>query len=172
MMMKMLEAGGVSVLTDRIRGADEDNPQGYFEFERVKQIEHDKGWLPEAKGRAVKMISALLKHLPNHYQYKVIFMQRKMDEILASQKQMLLRRGEPTDTVSNERMADVFQKHLIQTRAWLDRQPNVQVLFIDYDETVQDPVAQAEKVSQFLGRSLNVWEMATVVDPKLHRHRG
>ena len=171
MMMRMLEAGGMAVLIDRIRGADEDNPQGYYEFERVKQLEHDKGWLPEAKGKAVKMISALLKYLPNDYQYKVIFMQRKMGEILSSQKQMLLRRGEATDAVSDDKMAEVFQKHLAQTQSWLNQQPNVQVLFIDYDETVRNPLTQAQRVSQWLGSFLDVWEMAAAVDPKLHRQR-
>ena len=32
MMMKMLEAGGMQVLTDNIRTPDEDNPKGYYEF--------------------------------------------------------------------------------------------------------------------------------------------
>ena len=172
MMMRMLEAGGMDVLTDRIRQADEDNPQGYYEFERVRQIERDQTWLPQAKGKAIKMISALLKHLPDDYQYKIIFMQRKMVEVLASQKQMMRRRGEATDAVGDERMADVFRKHLAQIHAWLDHQPNIQVLFVDYDETVRDPGTQVEKVSRWLGGSLNVEEMAAVVDPKLHRQRG
>ena len=171
MMMKMLEAGGMSILTDRIREADEDNPLGYYEFERVKQTEHDKTWLPEARGKAVKMVSALLKHLPPEYQYSILFMQRDMDEILASQKKMLLRRGEPTDSVSNERMAQVFEKHLAQMRAWLNHQPNAKTLFVNYDETVQDPMTQAQRVNEFLGGSLNIVEMAAVVDPKLHRQR-
>jgi len=101
MMMKMLEAGGMAVLTDNIRTADQDNPRGYYEFERVKQIEHDTAWLPEAQGKAVKMIAGLLKHLPADYVYKIIFMQRDMDEVLASQRQMLVRRGKPTDCASD-----------------------------------------------------------------------
>ena len=112
MMMKMLEAGGMQVLTDHIRTADEDNPKGYYEFERVKQIEHDQAWLPDAQGKVVKMISALLKHLPSSYTYKVIFMRRNIDEILASQKQMLIRRGEPTDVVSDEKLTELFDRHI------------------------------------------------------------
>jgi hypothetical protein len=61
MMMKMLAAGGLEPLTDNIRAADEDNPKGYYEFERVKQIEKDRDWLEDARGRVVKLISALLK---------------------------------------------------------------------------------------------------------------
>lgn len=88
MMMSMLEAGGMDVLTDGIRGADEDNPRGYYEFERVKQIEHDKGWLSDARGKAVKMVAALLKYLPPEYQYQVVFVRRNMDEVLASQRRI------------------------------------------------------------------------------------
>ena len=95
MMMGMLEAGGMAVLTDHVRTADEDNPRGYYEFERVKQIEHDQAWLPEAHGKVVKMIAALLKHLPPGYRYKIIFLQRHLEEVLASQRRMLVRRGSP-----------------------------------------------------------------------------
>ena len=93
MLMKMLEAGGLKPLTDRVRAADEDNPKGYYEFERVKRLEKDKEWLPEARGRAVKIISMLLKHLPPGFSYKILFMLRSMDEVLASQTQMLVGGG-------------------------------------------------------------------------------
>lgn len=93
MMMKMLEAGGMKILTDSQRTADEDNPKGYYEFELVKLIQRDKSWLPRAKGKVVKIISELLKNLPPDYQYKAIFMRRNLAEILAFQRQMLIRRG-------------------------------------------------------------------------------
>ena len=168
----MLEAGGVEPLTDNIRKADEDNPQGYYEFERVKQIEHDKAWLEQARGKAVKMISALLKHLPPQYQYKVIFMQRDVAEVLASQKEMLIRRGEPADKVDDEKMAAIFRRHLAQVQAWLDKQPNVAVLYVDYGQAVQGPLVQAKRVTDFLGGSLDVPAMATAVDSRLYRQRG
>src|SRR5687768_1736541 len=94
MMMKMLEAGGLEPVVDHVRKPDEDNPKGYYEFERVKALENDREWLPEAKGKFVKVISMLLRHLPADHRFKVIFMQRNMPEVLASQKKMLVRRGE------------------------------------------------------------------------------
>ncbi len=112
MMMRMLEAGGLPVLADHLRTADEDNPEGYYEFERVKKIEHDSAWLEEARGRVVKMISALLKHLPPGYTYKIVFMRRKLEEILASQREMLVRRGKPADATGDARMAEFFTSHL------------------------------------------------------------
>jgi hypothetical protein len=171
MLMKMLEAGGMEILTDNIRTADEDNPKGYYEFERVKQLEKDKSWLEDAKGKAVKIISALLQHLPADYTYKVIFMRRNMDEILASQKQMLIRRGEPTDRVSDEKMKQMFLKHLEQVEAWLARQPNMDVLYVNYNESLKEPVEHAEKINQFLGTVLDKERMVSAVDKTLHRQR-
>lgn len=171
MMMKMLEAGGLEALTDNIRGADEDNPKGYFEFERVKQIENDKAWLEDARGRVVKLISALLKHLPHSYSYKVIFMRRAMPEILASQRQMLIRRGEPADAVPDDKMAAMFEKHVAQVESWLAAQPNIQTLYVSYNEVIQDPQSHAELVNKFLGHTLKVDAMVGVADAALYRQR-
>lgn len=171
MMMKMLEAGGMPVLTDDIRTADEDNPKGYYEFERVKQIEHDKAWLEDARGKVVKMIAALLKHLPPNNAYKVIFMKRDIDQVLASQRQMLIRRGEPTDAVSDEKMARLFARHVAQVEAWLAEQPNFDVIFVEHGEVIASPLEQAQQVASFLGGRLDVERMAQVVDPALHRQR-
>ena len=171
MMMKMLAAGGLEPLTDNLRTADEDNPKGYFEFERVKQIEQDKAWLDDARGRAVKLISALLKHLPPSYNYKVLFMRRSMPEILASQRQMLVRRGEPTDTVPDEKMAAMFEKHVAQVEAWLAAQPNIEVLYVSYNDVMKDSRSHAERINSFLGGSLKVDEMVSVVDRTLYRQQ-
>src|SRR5215813_2579369 len=93
MMMKMLAAGGLPVLVDAIRAADDDNPNGYFEFEPVKQLADGQNeWLTEAGGKVVKIISALLEYLPKSYHYKIIFMERELKEILASQQKMLSHR--------------------------------------------------------------------------------
>jgi hypothetical protein len=171
MMMKMLEAGGMPILTDDIRTADEDNPKGYYEFERVKQVEHDKAWLEDARGRAVKMIAALLKHLPDDYAYKVIFMKRDIHQVLASQRQMLIRRGESTDVVPDEKMARLFAKHVAQVENWLAHQPNFGVIYVDHGQVIADPLEEAKRVASFLGGALDVERMAQVVDPALHRQR-
>jgi hypothetical protein len=172
MMMKMLEASGVPILTDNIRTADEDNPKGYYEFERVKQIETDQAWLEGAEGQVVKMISALLKHLPSTYDYKVIFMRRRIEEILASQRQMLIRRGEPTDTVSDEKMAGLYRKHLVQIEAWLAGQPNIDVLYVTYHEVIDHARDHAEQINRFLGGTLDEDKMVEVVDQMLYRQRA
>lgn len=176
MMMKMLKAGGMEIVTDEQRVADEDNPQGYYELERVKKLkEGDTAWVQEAQGKAVKVISYLLEGLPPGYRYKIIFIRRAMAEILASQKQMLIRRGEPTDRASDEEMAAVFQKHLRKIETWLEEQPNMDVLYLDYAAILSEPAAQAAAVASFMGemdgRNLDVQAMAAVPDERLHRQR-
>ena len=172
MMMKMLEAGGLAPLTDEIRTADKDNPKGYYEFERVKKMpDGDKAWMVEARGKSVKVISALLEHLPPEYSYKIIFMRRNMTEILASQKKMLIRQGKPTDKVSDEELAKMYEKHLAKVQAWLATQPNVSTLDVDYNMLLENPRQYLEQIQQFLGTPLNVDNMGNVVDPALYRQR-
>jgi len=171
MMMRMLEAGGVPVLADHLRTADEDNPEGYHEFERVKKIEHDTAWLEEARGRVVKMISALLKHLPPGYTYKIVFMRRKLEEVLASQREMLVRRGKPVDATGDPKMAEFFTNHLRRVEAWLAEQPNMDVLYVSYNELMQDPEAHCARVARFLGLPLDAARMASVASRALYRQR-
>lgn len=173
MMMKMLEAGGISPLTDKIRGADNDNPKGYFEFERVKQLDKgDVAWLPEARGKVVKVISALLKHLPADYEYRIIFMRRNMPEILASQRKMLIRRGENADDMDDAKMAALFEKHLQSTIQWVENQPNISLLYVHYSDMLSEPVPQIKRVNEFLNGRLNEDAMANVIDPNLYRNRA
>jgi argonaute-like protein implicated in RNA metabolism and viral defense len=172
MMMKMLEAGGIPPVVDEIREADSDNPKGYYEFERVKQMDKgDTAWLTEAPGKAVKVISALLKHLPADYQYQVIFMRRDMQEILASQRKMLDNRGEEASNMDDKKMAELFQKHLYSVEQWLQEQPNLSTLDVHYHQILADPVAQVERINTFLHAELDTEKMIEVVDPQLYRNR-
>lgn len=172
LMMKMVAAGGIPPLTDHLRQADADNPQGYYEFERVKNL--DKGdtvWVADAQGKAVKVISQLLIHLPPGYRYKVIFMQRHLDEILASQKKMLTRRGEDSNLVHDDEMRLLFEKHLRQVLAWLAEQPHIETLPVHYRNLINFPQPQAEKINRFWDGSLDVAAMTAVIDPTLYRNR-
>jgi len=172
MMMKMLEAGGLEVVVDGIRGADTDNPKGYFEFERVKQLDKgDTEWVADAQGKVVKVISALLEHLPPGYEYRVLFMNRQMDEILASQRKMLEHRGERSN-VSDEKLAELLAKHVEKTKTWLATQPNFSLLDIDYNAMLADPGPFVPQVDQFLGGTLDEAAMLAVIDPQLYRNRA
>jgi hypothetical protein len=172
MMMNILEAGGLPPVTDEIRTADDDNPKGYYEFERVKKLpEGDNGWLNEARGKSVKVISALLEHLPKEYDYKVIFMYRDMAEILASQKQMLIRRNKPTDTIADEVIASQYKKHLAKIETWLAEQPNISVHPCHYNQLLKDPQVHIREIARYLRVPLDVSRMEEAVDLKLYRQR-
>jgi hypothetical protein len=171
MMMKMLNAGGIEAITDNLRVADEDNPKGYFELEKVKQLDKDSSWLADCKGKVVKIISMLLKPLPANYPYKIIFMRRKMEEILASQRQMLIRRGQPTDTIPDAKMAEMFNKHLRDIEAFIASHPNMDCLYVSYNQVLENPAPHIEAINRFLDGNLNTGAMLEVVDKALHRQR-
>lgn len=173
LMMRMLEAGGIPPLTDHERTADEDNPGGYYEFERVKQMEKgDTTWLAGATGKAVKVISLLLRSLPADYRYKVVFMERDLDEVLASQRKMLENRAQDADAADDEQMQALFTKHLTEIRQWLAAQPNFAVLYVNYSDLLTAPEPQVERIEAFFDGTLDAAAMIEVIDPTLYRNRG
>jgi len=172
MMMRMLAAGGMPVVTDNIREANEDNPNGYFELEKIKELDKDDTWLKNEKGKAIKAIAALLPQLPRNIFYYVIFMQRDMDEILASQRKMLERRGTADKAdVSDDIMAAKYETYLKATCKWLEQQEHFHVIHVHYNGILRDPLGLAERINAFLGSSLDARKMAQVVDPNLYRQR-
>jgi hypothetical protein len=171
MMMQMLGAGGLAVLTDGKRGADADNPRGYYEYEAVKSLAQDASWLASARGKAVKIVSALLIHLPDEFDYRVIFMRRPIAEVLASQSAMLDRLGHAGPRGDDARLADLFARHLDEVDALLRRRPEIVCLDVDYPAVVDSPLRVAEAVSAFLDGALDPARMAAAVSPELHRQR-
>jgi hypothetical protein len=169
LMMQMLAAGGLPVLTDGVRQADDDNPHGYFEFEPVKRTKLDAAWVADATGRAVKMVYLLLNNLPKTHAYRVILMQRDVREVLASQKAMLARLGRTGADVGDDRMAAIFEQQLHSTAVWLRAQPNFAMLAVSHRDCIQTPADVAAGVNTFLGGGLNEAAMAGVVDPLLYR---
>jgi hypothetical protein len=172
MMMRMLAEGGLPIVTDGLRRADDDNPAGYFELEVARQLkEGNSAWLKDANGKAVKIISALLEYLPPEYQYKIIFMERNSKETLASQKKMLAHRGQ-TSKLSDEDMERQFHEHLAAIKPWLVRQPNMDVLYVKYNSLIVEPEPFCERIADFLDLPLNQAGMLAVPDKQLYRNRA
>ena len=173
MLMRMLAAGGVPLVTDGERAADEDNPLGYFELERVKALGggEDASWLVAARGKAVKVISYLLEGLPRGHDYRVVFLDRDLAEVLASQQKMLARRGEAS-TTSDGRMTELFEEHLGKVRRLLGRDPRFETLYVRYADVIAAPGEQARRIARFLELPLDVDAMAAAVDPALYRNRA
>jgi len=174
MMMAALQAGGMVLLTDHIRRADENNPKGYFEYERIKKLpEGDTDWLKTAQGNAVKVISALLEYLPDRYRYRVLFLERNITEILASQKRMLERTGiKEQHPTSDEDMQQALLDHVAQVKSWLDERDWIKTLSVRYNLILRNPRKEFLKVANFLEQPLNVESMVEVVDPKLYREQN
>ena len=173
MTMKMLEAGGLQPVTDQVRSADEDNPRGYFEDERVKDLAQmeDRSWLRAARGKVIKVVSSLLQHLPDDNFYKVIFMRRNLREVLASQAKMLDRRGEAPQA-TDEELIKLFESHLEKVEFQLRFRPWFDVLYVDHRSVLQDPAGAARRINEFLGGRLDERRMAEAVDPNLYRNRA
>jgi hypothetical protein len=169
LMMQMLDNGGVLVVTDQIRSADTDNPKGYYEYEQVKTIKRDTSWLPATRGKAFKMVSQLLYDLPPSEAYRIIFMERDLEETLLSQEKMLTRLGR--SPAPREAMKRAYALHLERLHEWLPQQRNMTVLRVSYNDLLEQAREQAERVRQFLGGAVLVEAMVQTVDPSLYRNR-
>ncbi len=175
MAMKMLHAGGLDVVTDGLRAADESNPKGYFELEAVKELDKNgnTAWLKEARGKAVKIISFLLTWLPEEHDYRVVFMQRDLNEVLASQNKMLIQRAEtPGTPEEDERMRKQYENHLAKVHRFLSSRGCFSVLRVDYRKALEQPRDEAQRINEFIGGGLDVNRMAAVGDPALYRNRS
>jgi len=172
MMMKMLAEGGLSAVVDSLRQADEDNPNGYFEIESSKSLKDgEKKWLYDAQGKVVKVISYLLEFLPDDLSYDIIFMEREIGEILASQQKMLMRRNE-TSMLSDVEMEAQFREHLRAVKYWAARKPNMRILFVKYSEMVNAPETLCQSIVDFLEMPLDLKAMQSVPSQSLYRNRS
>jgi len=169
-MMQMLAAGGMQILSDGGRAADVDNPRGYLEWERIKRLPRDPTCIAEAEGKAVKVISLLLLSLPEGHDYRVVFMQRPLPEVLASQQAMM--RNRKTTGADVSLIAGAFEKNLRAVDAWLDSKPYVKTLRVPYHDVLQDARAIAQKLTDFLEVPLNLDGMTQQIDTTLYRNRS
>jgi hypothetical protein len=172
LMMQMLEAGGMPILSDYRRAADADNPGGYYEYEPVKQLKNNPASIEAARGKAVKIISELLTAVPPQYSYVVIFMRRSMAEILASQRQMLIRRGKEAGGIDDAALGTLFEKHLRRVESWLAQQPHMHVCYISYNELVASPTSHIQTINRCLDGQLDEQRMAHMIDQNLYRQRS
>lgn len=171
LMMQTLAAGGVPVFTDEKRAADAHNYQGYFEHEAVKTLEKDNRWLENVKGQALKIVSPLLRYLPEMHNYKIIFMERNIGEIILSQNAMLKKNGKGPGRISDIRLHELYAKEIRSVKSWMDAQSNIDVLYVHYADLIRDAVSQARRLENFLDRRFDVPKMAAVADKKMYRSK-
>jgi len=174
MLMKMLDAGGIAIMTDRERVADVDNPHGYFEHGRIKDLEKetDKSYLREGRGKALKVISFLIKELPDDNDYRVIFVRRDLDEVLASQNKMIQRVGTTDTSAEDEAMKEAYRNDIVRTRLLCKKRSNFTLIEVHYRVTIENPAETAHRVNWFLDGRLDEAAMGAVVDASLYRNRA
>ena len=170
LMMQMLAAGGIPLLTDRERQPDVDNPRGYCEWEPVKLLPKEPQRIDEAEGKAVKIISQLLLSVPRGRNYRLIFMERPLPEVLASQDEMLKHRGS-TQAVDHKLLTSAFRDHMQDVIAFLERREDIPMCRMGYRKILNAPQAAAQELSDFLELNLNIEAMSLAVDPSLYRNR-
>lgn len=172
MMMKMLAAGGMEVMVDNIRFPDQDNPKGYYEYEKVKALpDGENQWLADAVGKVVKIIAFYIPHLPDTYHYKIVFMQRDISEILASQYAMVTNREEKPKEFNVELMTGIYEKHLQQIGEWIEQHKNIEKLDVHHHDLIFDPVPQIDRINKYLDYRLDLEKMQQAIDPTLYRQR-
>ncbi len=174
MLMRMLEAGGVQIMTDAERRADIDNPNGYFEYERIKDLEKesDKSYVREGRGKALKVISFLIKDLPDDNDYRVIFMRRNLDEVITSQNKMIDRLGTQDTDADREAMKEAYRNDIVRTRLLCKKRPNFELIEVHYSQTIEEPARTASEINAFLDGSLDEAAMLAAVDAKLYRNKA
>jgi hypothetical protein len=172
MMMRMLEAGGISPVVDGERKANADNPMGYYEFEPVKALKEDSSWVADSTGQAVKVIYKLVYDLPNNVPYRIVFMQRDIEEVLSSQEKMMRRDGLDPDTIGRDLLYNLFQTDVMDFRRWAEVQGNIQIMYADYRRMIDEPEEMSRHIAEFLDQDLDIQAMASVVDPDLYRNRA
>lgn len=174
MMMRMLDAGGLPVLVDNVRTADEDNPLGYYEFEPVKRTKEDPSWLRQAPGRVVKMVYRLLYDLPRDgsFLYRVVFMRRKLEEVIASQDVMLARRGRESAAMPADKLLALFRQQIEEFEQWIAAEPSFRLLEVSYNDILTDHAPMVASINRFLGGGLDEAAMRAVVEPNLYRQRA
>ena len=171
LIMQMLQAGGMTILSDQIRKPDINNPRGYYEFEPVKRLKSSQDWLEDAKGKAVKVISELLQYLPPVHDYRVIFVERNMDELLASQRKMLGTKKKPVDQANELKIREAFEKHLLHIKEWLNKQSNMTILYVNYNDIIKNTIINIQKINKLFNDKLNGSAMVAVIDENLYRNR-
>jgi hypothetical protein len=171
LMMQMLAEGGVPILTDGERKADADNPEGYYEWEMVKKLPQRPEIIRQAEGKAVKVVSAFLPSLPRRHRYRIIFMDRAIEEVIASQAEMIARRG--ANSPGTSEMAETLERHRQSVFTHLEKLENVSLLRISYSELVSDPDPLIDAIVKFVGPDLlpSPEGMRDVIKASLYRNR-
>ena len=164
LMMQILERCGYTIQQNYMRVPDSNNPNGYYEDERVKRLHLDHSWVDETEGKVIKVVSHQLKHFPLTMSDKVIFMNRDLDEVIQSQNILA-----GLDSEDEEKIKHYYIRHLSETWDMLDEV--TQYLIVKHDELLTITFEVLSGVFKFLEVSPVMEDVISVVDTGLWRNR-
>ena len=173
MVMQMLVAGGMDPLCDDKREADDSNPRGYLELERVKSLGRDASWLgQQGRGKVTKIVAPLIPALQRNPRYQVVFIHRDLDEVVASQRAMLERLGRKgAKHLTADQLKRQFRQQVVRARSVLQGLPSTRVLDVRHENILKHPQDAAREIAGFFRAGLDIDAMAACVDPSLHREK-
>lgn len=171
LMMQFLDAAGIPILHDALREPDSNNPQGYYEYTPVRRLREDTSWMPQAVGKAVKIVAPLLPFLPNGYTYRIVFMERQLEEVARSQQSMLGRIGKAGGGLDEAEWVTQYGRLLEQVFAHIEAK-GYPLLTIPHRDCVQAPENVAEVLGSFIGTIIEPETLTRVVQPELYRERA
>jgi len=170
MLMQILHAGGAPMAYDHdSRPPDDNNPKGYFELEGGKiitRLMNGNFNLDKYRGEFIKITAYGLKFLPES-QYKIIYSERHLDEILDSMEKMARIRDD-----SREETRDSFLKLNEMIKGLIQKRSDTETLFISYNEILAEPEKNITRIHDFIGsEELDLEKMMACVDKSLYRNR-
>ena len=173
MLMRVLRGGGVPLMVDDIRAADENNKLGYFEFEPVKSlgsgVARDLSWIAEARGKGVKVVAPLLRHLPAGIPARIIVLHRPLAQVLASQEAMKERLGTAGRSTSTAMLARRYATEMERIDGLVAARPAWRVLHVSYERMLADPAGECRRIGVFLGDRFDADRAAAGVDRSQRR---
>jgi len=169
MMMQIIHNSGAPMSFDHdTRPPDENNPKGYFELEGGKIINKlMSGSFPieDFKGEFIKITAYGMKFLPKG-NYKVIYSERNIDEILDSMEKMAKIKDE-----NREETRETFVKLNEMIKTLISEREDIDILFVSYNAILDRPEENIKAIYDFLDDpQLDLDKMISTVDKSLHRN--
>lgn len=170
MLMQILDGGGIPLVFDEKRKPDESNPEGYYELaggKIINLLQENPDYVNGFKGRGFVKITAYgMLFLPKG-KYRIIFIERDMEEVLDSMERM--KKGEDLD---REEIKESLTRLLSHVKKTLTQRSDIEVLHVNYNRILENPSQEIKRIGDFLGEEFNVEGAVSRVNETLYRNRA
>lgn len=112
-----------------------------FVSSKVRKLGRSSDWLKEQHGKLTFIPPQFLSQLPPTFNYKVIFLRRDVAETVSL--------GAKNQTLSVRKL-NIAQKNVLKIDSWLQAQPGIDVMVLDYEEFEKKPKDLVNLVKGFI----------------------